>query len=421
MPQPDVSALRLDPFRGVRYRTGLDLAAVTAPPYDVLDAESVAELTASDEHNVVRLVLPQAAERVARGAKARATLDAWLADGTLVVDDKPALYVYEQSLGPLVRLRGLIGALGLRDPSEGIVLPHEDVMPWPVEDRASLQSALEAHVEPIWLVYDGGGPTSEVVGAATTRQPLVDVVTQDTVRHRLWDVSDPADLAVVREDLAGRQALIADGHHRYAAYREVQVARHEAGSGAGPWDSGLALLVDLTTHAPEVGAIHRVIHGGDGVDLSRCSQPTPGVAAIAPGTGDWREDLAALPHGSVLLVDEAGAALRLTLTPGAERRDLFAGDDADLPERWQSLDTALLHEVLLPAWGVGEAAVSYQHTAIGAVRQASRERGLALLLAPVDVADVLALAAQGVRMPRKSTSFGPKPRSGFVLRTFAAG
>jgi uncharacterized protein (DUF1015 family) len=35
---------------------------------------------------------------------------------------------------------------------------------------------------------------------------------------------------------------------------------------------------------------------------------------------------------------------------------------------------------------------------------------------PVAVSDVLALAAAGERMPRKSTSFGPKPRTGLVLR-----
>ena len=77
--------------------------------------------------------------------------------------------------------------------------------------------------------------------------------------------------------------------------------------------------------------------------------------------------------------------------------------------------------MLLPAWGVPEDAVSYHHDAAGAVRAAARDGGVAVLLAPVDVADVLALAADGVRMPRKSTSFGPKPRSGFVVRTFAAG
>ena len=31
---------------------------------------------------------------------------------------------------------------------------------------------------------------------------------------------------------------------------------------------------------------------------------------------------------------------------------------------------------------------------------------------------VIGIAAQGERVPRKSTSFGPKPRTGLVLRTF---
>jgi uncharacterized protein (DUF1015 family) len=32
--------------------------------------------------------------------------------------------------------------------------------------------------------------------------------------------------------------------------------------------------------------------------------------------------------------------------------------------------------------------------------------------------DVLAVAASGERVPRKSTSFGPKPRTGLLLRLF---
>ena len=66
----------------------------------------------------------------------------------------------------------------------------------------------------------------------------------------------------------------------------------------------------------------------------------------------------------------------------------------------------------------GRADVSYHHDAGAALRAAVRGGGLAVLLAPVTVESVLDLAADGVRMPRKSTSFGPKPRTGLVLRTF---
>jgi len=44
---------------------------------------------------------------------------------------------------------------------------------------------------------------------------------------------------------------------------------------------------------------------------------------------------------------------------------------------------------------------------------------VAVLCSPMTAADVYAVAAQGRIVPRKSTSFGPKPRTGLVIRTFA--
>ena len=325
---------------------------------------------------------------------------------------QPASTSTSRHSATVVRLRGLIGALGLHDPVDQVVLPHEDVMPWPVEDRASLQEALEAHIEPIWLVYDGGGAASAVVDAAVDGTPCVDTATADGVRHRLWVVTDASELAAVRDDLAGRQALIADGHHRYAAYRRVQAARHQAGAGAGPWDFGLALLVDLHTHAPEVGAIHRAVRG---VRLSE-------VAPAGDARGGWLGVRAppATP-GSMLVVDGEGTTVQVALAVAKpvgrvrrhRRRDAarsLAGPRHGPPARGAAahLGRAGGRGGLSPRCG-------------GRRASAAREGGVAVLLAPVDVADVLALAAEGVRMPRKSTSFGPKPRSGFVVRTFAAG
>ena len=50
------------PFRGLRYDPGQvsDLAAVTSPPYDVIDRDDAEHLAGLDPHNVVRLILPRA-------------------------------------------------------------------------------------------------------------------------------------------------------------------------------------------------------------------------------------------------------------------------------------------------------------------------------------------------------------------------
>lgn len=92
---------------------------------------------------------------------------------------------------------------------------------------------------------------------------------------------------------------------------------------------------------------------------------------------------------------------------------------ADRSELWRSLDASVACEfVLRHLWGVqdNDARVSYHHSATDAVAVASAAGGVALLLAPPQHEDVLAIAAAGQRMPRKSTSFGPKPRTGLLMR-----
>ena len=60
------------------------------------------------------------------------------------------------------------------------------------------------------------------------------------------------------------------------------------------------------------------------------------------------------------------------------------------------------------------------HDAAGALRAAARPPGgTAVICPPLAAADVYAVAANGERVPRKSTSFAPKPRTGLVLRSFA--
>ena len=413
------AGLVLAPFRGVRYSPArvADLARVTSPPYDVIDDDELGWLEAADPHNVVRLVLPRDEPGAPHGRYRHAarTLADWLRGGVLVVDAEPALYVYEQAREGEVLLRGLLGALGLRDPAERVVLPHEDVMPGPVADRLELMRVAQANVEPILLVHDGGsGAAADAVARAVLRAPVLATTTPDGLTHRVWPVSDVAELTAVAADLADRQALIADGHHRYAAYRALQAERHAAGDGPGPWDRGLALLVDLRAHPPGVAAIHRSVTG---LSLAQAVERAAPLFSARP-VEDADAAARRLMPGRLLLVDGTGRATELRVAD-------HAGVDALLPSgrpaQWRALDTAVLHHALAPLWAVPESAVSYHHDLGATLRAAHRDGGLAVLLAPVAVEQVLSLAADGVRMPRKSTSFGPKPRTGLVLRTFAAG
>src|SRR3954471_16293469 len=196
--------LELTPFRGLRYdpdRVG-SLAAVTSPPYDVVvRPDGLHHLQSADPYNIVRLILPQAATPAARNDQASDTLRRWLSEGVLTADPEPCLYVYEQRDGEGMLQRGVIGALRVSDPSDGVVLPHEDVMPHVVAERAALMRATRANLEPLLLTYRSDNSadaspyaTSTVVERAATRPPLLATTTEDGFSHRLWAVTDPAEL-----------------------------------------------------------------------------------------------------------------------------------------------------------------------------------------------------------------------------------
>ncbi|WP_189708214.1 DUF1015 domain-containing protein [Streptomyces anandii] len=412
--------LELTPFRGLRYdpdRVG-SLAAVTSPPYDVVvRPDGLHHLQCADPYNIVRLILPQAGTPSARNKQAAETLRRWLAEGVLTADPEPCLYVYEQRDGDGMLQRGLIGALRVTDPADGVVLPHEDVMPHVVADRADLMRATSANLEPLLLTYRGDGSaatTTLIVERTAERPPLLSTTTEDGFSHRLWAVTDPDETAAIADDLARHQALIADGHHRWATYRTLR-AEHPSPS---PWDYGLVLLVDTARYPLRVRAIHRLLHGLpvsealaalDGhFRVRRLEVPlADALATLADAACEGNAFLLA-GDGAFHLVDRPDPALLARTVP------------AGRPAAWRTLDATVLHATLLDhVWRIPEdspAHIAYIHDTAATVEKAERDGGTAVLLHPVREEVVRELARQGVTMPRKSTSFGPKPASGLVLR-----
>ncbi|GAB3899408.1 hypothetical protein GCM10027612_59280 [Microbispora bryophytorum subsp. camponoti] len=120
-----------------------------------------------------------------------------------------------------------------------------------------------------------------------------------------------------------------------------------------------------------------------------------------------------------MLAGEGPAHLLTDPDPLQVERAMPAGQSP----RWRMLDTSVLTTFLLPkVWGITDSEQSVMvvhHDPLAAVDMARRLGGTAVLLNPLSTEDVLTVAAQGERVPRKSTSFGPKPRTGLVMRTFA--
>jgi uncharacterized protein (DUF1015 family) len=417
VPVPD--GLLVTPFQALRFQAdGANLARRTSPPYDVIDDAGVSALDALDPHNVVRLILPRDEEGQpgSRYRAAAATLASWVAEGVLQQDAAPGIYVYEQGTGTHVQ-RGLLAAVGLTEPDAGIILPHENTMAGPVADRLALTDATAANLEPIFLVYDGsGGATQQILRSVTTTAPLADTETADGVHHRLWAITDPAQIDAVAQDLHPRRAVIADGHHRYATYRKYQAERHGNGDGTGAWDYGLAFLVDTSASGPEVHPIHRSVPGlAYGTALER-ARTAFDVEELPYGEEEVLDRLATAGKTGHAFVITDGTSAALLTSP---RPDALAALPADRSAAWRGLDVAVAHHVLIQhVWGLDdrEGVVDYYHDTPATIAAAAASGGTALLLNPTPVQAVADVAAAGDRMPRKSTLFTPKPATGMLIR-----
>jgi uncharacterized protein (DUF1015 family) len=409
--------LSLAPFRATRYvRRDTELGLLLSPPFDVVSPADRQALVEGSSTNVVRLILPERDEAELAGGDryqgAAVLLDRWLADEVLAVDATEALFVYQMSTPDGSVTRGLLGAVELRDPDDGVILPHENTMSGQVSDRLALMTATQANLEPIYLVYDGGGAASELVASVSDRSPVSEATTPDGISHQLWAIVDRDEHRRVADDLAGRRALIADGHHRYATYRKLQA---DHGGEPGPWDRGLTLLVDSSSYGPQVHPIHRVValpwdeivRRTDG--QARLSDPIP-LAAV-------EQALADADGFAVALARDDQAILVSDLDPAVVERGLTGLDPA-----LGRLDITVLHRVLVEqVWGLSDDvdSVDYAHDVSEALAAAKDGGGTAVLVRATPVRAVAEVAAAGLRMPRKSTLFTPKPASGLAIRRFA--
>jgi uncharacterized protein (DUF1015 family) len=431
-PPPDRTGLDVRPFRALTYRDhGPEhLARVSSPAYDLVTAAGRDRLAAADPHNIVRLILPHVepvpgtdtsrSGRDRRSAEAAAeTLRTWLERGVLVRDQVPALWRYEMTGPGAEPTTGWLGAVSLRPPGSAAVLPHEDTFAPAVAGRAALLAATHTDLEPIVLAHDPDPTVAELTRLTRAGAPSLEVADPDGVVHRLWRVTDPSTLDRLTRALAGTRAVIADGHHRFAAARE-----HLASGlrGANGTDSGhgrvLALLTPMGPGGLQVRAIHRVVPD---LPLEEALARARGgfhVSDIDPDDGDVRAaamDWTTREGGPAFAVTD-GIRLAELSDPSPE---MTAAVPSEAPAAWRGLDVVLAHAALVTGlWGRADdpASVLVAHDLDEALRLAEERTGVALLLRSPSPSDVAAVARAGARMPRKSTLFVPKPRTGLVLR-----
>lgn len=346
----------------------------------IQDAD-IPRFEALSPHNVIRLIRPGSDyEGAAR------TLEAWLADGTLRIDE-PSMYLHEVVYEGR-RRHDLIAALRMEPFDAKVVLPHERTHRGPKEDRLALMRATHASLEPLWFLYDGHATRVRELLADLPKSPDVEMTDGDQIWHGLWVIRSAPLMSKITAALAPLQLLIADGHHRY----ETTLAYSE--EVGGPADAAsrftLAMLTDIDDPGLEVLPTHRVMKAGIGVSGGEPMESLEATLDTIRGkvaAGVYRDGrYQVLPlEGEVAVVELHRQVIDNILGKRSPEDFLLYTRDAAEAVRW--VDE-----------GVGVSA---------------------FFLGPPDLRQVLRLAQNGKTLPQKTTYFHPKPPSGMVIHRLA--
>jgi uncharacterized protein (DUF1015 family) len=390
---------RFEPFQALRYGSTIDLNDVCSPPYDVLsDADRLA-LANKHENNIVHIDMPLAPSGNAY-EHAASILTQWIGNGVMVRDDVPSFTLYRMqftdSTGKPRNVVGVIGALEVVDEGAGGVLPHERTTPKAKTDRLELTRATDANLSPVWGLSLAHGLSKLL----SEPGELVGSVTDDLgVIHSVERVADSARIAAISSAISSHPVVIADGHHRYAISRTYRdETRERIGSKSSGAELTMTYVNELIDEQLSVAAIHRLYEGISYKELAAALSPFFTITdadPVGPTTLSQMNE-----RSSLCLVAKTGRTH--WLTPIAEK---FAGV--------RNLDSAYLEHALSNV----QHEVRYQHgvTEVQHELQTS-DVTAAILIRPVNVAEIQRTANEGLLMPPKSTFFTPKLRTGFVLR-----
>jgi uncharacterized protein (DUF1015 family) len=430
------------PFRGWHYdfEVAGEPSQLLAPPYDVIGQPEAETMRQSSPWHIAHLILGLPPERgahppVVYERAAERTADFRNA-GIIRQDDEPCLYrLTQECRGPDGRdhsRHGLVCAVRLHEFAEGIVLPHEQTFPKPVEDRLMLARATRMSFSHIFSLFDDPSGTIRPCVDAAAGQPLWTMEDAKGVRHSVARIADADAIATITEALGPLRIFIADGHHRYTAalalWREEGCPLPDDPQ-HGALGCVTMCIADMSD--PDLGlfATHRLFLRPDSIDVSRLPA---GVQCQALPKATPADDLGAMlqsarAQGTPAWVFATRTELAFVRVEDGSKVDTLIDPSRHPTSR--GLDLPILHEAILPALFGNEAHVAEDEENIAFLPDASEaieavdkgEAGLAVLTNPPSVEQLRAVCEAGETMPHKSTYFYPKVPSGAVMRSLRGG
>jgi uncharacterized protein (DUF1015 family) len=404
------------PFKGILYDVSrVAIEDVLAPPYDIITPELRESLYTKSPHNIVRIDFgkeePGDNETENKYARAKRFFDVWIKDGVLIRSDRPSFYTYEIIYtihGVRKRLPGFLCLVKLEELGKGSIYPHECTHSSPKRDRLNLLKACKANTSPIFSLYKSPADgISGILSRVTLTKPYLQAADISGNLHRLWQIDRTEEIETIKQELADKAVLIADGHHRYETsfeYQREMSIKNGSSSGGESYDYTLMFLANLMHEGITILPTHRLIkeipkdiHGL----ISRYFE----IEKVA-NDFDIRKRLSGRKNVFGFFRKQEKVWYILTY----RGRNL-----SEVHPDLRQIDVFILHEMIFKKILLN-AEISYEMDISKALDQVNhREYAAAFFLNPTQILYLEKSALSSIRMPPKSTYFFPKLLTGLVL------
>ena len=412
------------PFRAWRYNEALlkDIDHLTSPLFDVASKKQKTALY-GNPYNSIHLSIPSG---TCPSENASRILQKWQAEGSLLRDPVPGIYVYYQhfrlSGDPRLYCRkGFICKIKVYDWNQNVVLRHENTMPGSVDEQVALLAATRLNASPTHGLYTDKSFELEKYMDASIQQPLCETEDYQGIRDVLSVIRDPRTIERFVNRMAEKKVILADGHHRYAgslAYMKRQMAANQAHTGREGYNYHLMWLTNTEAKDLKILPTHRLVKNladFDAEAVIRRFERYFTVKSVA--NADHMNEIIAGKKWTFGLIFQENA-FQASLKP-----DVIHTMQWNFPKEIKRLDLTVMHyfilQQILGIKGREQSTsdcIEYERSFAACLSKVLKgESQLALITNEVSIDDVKTVCGSGCTLPQKSTHFWPKVICGFVF------
>ncbi len=412
---------QIRPFQALRpsLEKVLQVASV---PYDVVNTEEARALAENNPFSLLHVTraeieFPDGTNPYGDEIynRAKENLYTIKRDAPLVVDDKPAFYLYRLIMDGRAQI-GLAATFSVDDYDNDVIMKHEKTRKEKEDDRTKHIVTTGAQTGPVFLTYKGTDVINTLVDLVIrSEKPLYDFTSVDYIQHTVWKVPESNNKRIIDELAAVPHLYIADGHHRAASASRARAVKRDANPNHnGQEEYNYFICVLFPADQLKIMPYNRVVKDLNGNTIDSFL----GTVSEKFTVEKTETKTPASPQSYSMYLDKQWYELK-------PRENVIASNSltASVAEK---LDVSVLQNFLLnPVLGIDDPRTNKRIDFVGGIRGTgeleklvdSGHFAVAFSLYPVSVADLMNISDAGEIMPPKSTWFEPKLRDGLLVHT----